>query len=82
VRKLFLDFETRSDVDIYKHGLMRYMQSLRTEPVCMAYKFDDGVEGFWWVREAFPVVVIEHIERGGLLYAHGANFERLLFCFV
>jgi len=44
---LYLDLETRSDVDLIFHGLRRYAEDPGTEVICMAYAFDDGPIEFW-----------------------------------
>jgi hypothetical protein len=44
---LFLDLETRSDVDLIFHGLARYALDPSTGVICMAHAFDDGPIDFW-----------------------------------
>ena len=80
---LYIDLETRSDVDLIFHGLTRYAQDLSTQVICMAWAFDDEPVEFWWgVGGEFPARVRDHIKEGGLLMAHNAEFERALFEFV
>ena len=76
---LFLDLETRSDCDLFFHGLRRYAEDPSTEVICMAYAFDDEDIQFWWGYEPFPMDVLKHYTLGGLITAHNAEFERHLF---
>ena len=76
---LFLDLETRSDVDLIFHGLARYALDPSTGVICMAYAFDDGPIEFWWSNEEFPQAVQDHIDAGGLITAHHASFEMAIF---
>jgi DNA polymerase len=94
---LYLDLETRSDVDLIFHGLRRYAEDASTEVICMAYAFDDGPIEFWWgnnlsmepgatppnnTYEIFPSRVKEHFKNGGLVTAHNASFEKHIFDYV
>lgn len=81
---LYLDLETRSDVDLIFHGLRRYAEDPSTEVICMAWAFDDEPVDFWWGDGAhdFPYAVVEHVGAGNLITAHNAEFERHLFEFV
>ena len=45
---LYLDLETRSEVDLIFRGLRVYAECPSTEVICMAYAFDDGPIEFWW----------------------------------
>jgi DNA polymerase len=89
---LYLDFETRSHCDLKKHGVYNYAQHASTEVLCMSYAFDDGPVQTWvpisltddsaWREKhwrPFPTEVAEH---KGLIYAHNAAFERLIFWYV
>ena len=89
---LWLDFETRSHCDLKKHGVYNYAQHASTEVLCMSYAFDDGEVQTWvpmsltddsaWREKhwrPFPTEVAQH---KGLIYAHNAAFERLIFWYV
>jgi len=76
---LYLDLETRSDVDLIFHGLRRYAEDPSTEVICMAYAFDDGPIEFWWGADPFPQEVIDYINSGGPIMAHNAAFEKAIF---
>lgn len=75
---LYLDFETRSHCDLKKHGVYNYAQDATTDVLCMSYAFDDE-EVQTWVKGPFPKRVRNHT---GLIYAHNAAFERLIFWYV
>ncbi len=76
---LYLDFETRSRCDLKKHGVYNYAQDASTEVLCMSYAFGDGDVHTWTPDGSFPDAVRQHT---GLIYAHNAAFERLIFWYV
>jgi DNA polymerase len=76
---LWLDFETRSRVDLGAKGVYNYAQDPSTEVLCMSYAFDDGEVVTWTPDQPFPPEVARH---KGLIYAHNAAFERLIFWYV
>jgi DNA polymerase bacteriophage-type len=45
--RLFLDFESRSLLDITVVGLYNYVTHPSTEPILLSYAFDDGQVGLW-----------------------------------
>ena len=76
---LYLDFETRSHCDLKKHGVYNYAQDATTDVLCMSYAFDDEDVVTWLPAQSFPKRVRDH---KGLIYAHNAAFERLIFWYV
>lgn len=86
---LWLDFETRSRCDLTKHGVYNYAQDPSTNVLCMSYAFDDDDVKTWlpFVHDAhghvkkmpFPIQVANY---KGMIYAHNAAFERLIFWYV
>ena len=76
---LWIDFETRSRCDLKKHGVYNYAQDASTEVLCMSYAFDDGQVSTWLPGQPFPAEVKDY---AGLIYAHNAAFERLIFWYV
>jgi DNA polymerase len=87
---LWIDFETRSRVDLGSKGVYNYAQDMSTEVLCMSYAFDDGEvqtwvpkytpDGVMWLNDSpFPKAVAKHT---GPIYAHNAAFERLIFWYV
>jgi len=76
---LWIDFETRSRVDLGSKGVYNYAQDMSTEVLCMSYAFDDGEVVTWLPDQPFPPEVAGHT---GPIYAHNAAFERLIFWYV
>jgi DNA polymerase len=89
MRKVHIDFESRSRVDIWETGAWVYATSPSTELLCLAYAIDDG-----------PVTIIRHDDiftyplsdpfeelrnlanaKDTLFYAHNALFEQLIWRF-
>jgi DNA polymerase bacteriophage-type len=77
--KLWVDFETRSRCDLRSRGVYNYAQDTSTDVLCMSYAFDDEDVRTWLPGEPFPQAVRDH---KGLVYAHNAAFERLIFWYV
>ncbi len=76
---LWLDFETRSRVDLTVAGAYNYAQDMSTEVLCMSYAFDDEEVVTWTPAQPFPERVRQHT---GQIRAHNAAFERLIFWYV
>ena len=76
---LWVDFETRSRVDLGSKGVYNYAQDMSTEVLCMSYAFDDDEVVTWLPGQPFPPEVAGHT---GPIYAHNAAFERLIFWYV
>jgi DNA polymerase len=76
---LWIDFETRSRCDLKAKGVYNYAQDASTDVLCMSYAFDDEEVQTWLPGEPFPESVRNHT---GLIYAHNAAFERLIFWYV
>ena len=81
---LFIDFETRSAVDIRGAGAYRYASDLSTEVLMVGYAFDDGA-----VKVAdesqlgnFVKGMRVYLRGSGKIVAHNAQFERLILMFV
>ena len=76
---LWVDFETRSACDLTVAGVYNYAQDASTDVLCMSYAFDDEEVVTWTPAQPFPERVKNH---KGLIYAHNAAFERLIFWYV
>ena len=76
---LWLDFETRSACDLKAAGVYNYAQDPSTDVLCMSWAFDDDEVQTWLPTDPFPESVRNH---KGLIYAHNAAFERLIFWYV
>ena len=83
---LFIDFETRSPVDLRKAGLMRYARDPQTETLMMAWAFGDAPvdimfdgDDRWHGQLA---CIVDHVEAGGIVVAHNAQFELAIWNYV
>jgi DNA polymerase len=76
---LWIDFETRSECDLRKHGVYNYAMDASTDVLCMSYAFDDEEVTTWTPDMPFPDKVRDY---EGPIYAHNATFERLIFWYV
>lgn len=79
---LYIDFETRSPVDLKKAGLGRYAMHPLTEALCMAFAVGDGPIHLWQPGEPFPKEEARHIKHGKLVVAHNAQFELAIWNFI
>jgi DNA polymerase len=80
--KLHIDFETRSQVDLITAGVYNYASDLSTEILMMGWAFNDEPVQVWLPDEPFPTRIIDHIKQGAAIYAHNAQFERLIWAYV
>lgn len=80
--RLHIDFETRSFADLRKTGVHVYAEDPTTDVWCAAYAFDDGPVELWTPDDFPPLDIFKHVNDGGVLVAHNANFERVLWQFV
>ena len=76
---LWIDFESRSECDLLKHGAYNYAQDGTTQVLCMSYAFDDEPVVTWRPDQPFPEAVRNYT---GQIRAHNAAFERLIFWYV
>lgn len=89
--KATIDFETRSVVDLKKHGSWRYAKDPSTEAMVLRYKLpgSDRV-GIWHMAHPQHLIaespppqdLFDHIAAGGLVEAHNAFFERMIWMHI
>jgi DNA polymerase len=79
---LYVDFETRSPVDLKREGLKRYAKHHQTEALMMAWAIGDAPFQLWAQGQPIPWQVKAHVEAGGLVVAHNAQFELAIWNFV
>lgn len=74
---VYLDFETRSTVDLKKTGLHKYASDSSTEIMCMGYAFGDEAVELWIPKQGLRSLekLTKHIEAGKTVVAHNAAFE-------
>jgi DNA polymerase len=68
-----IDFETRSDVDLIKHGRKNYLAGREADIICMAYKIDDQPTELWKPGDLLPDFVTDYSIHK--FYAHNAQFD-------
>lgn len=76
------DTETRSPVDLKKHGVYNYMANSETKMLLMSWRINHGPWQRWRYGQPCPPDVREHFENGRRIRAHNSTFERLLFQIV
>jgi len=76
---LFIDFETRSTVELKRTGVYPYASHRDTYIWCMAWAFDDEPVALWREGEPLPSRIAQHVEHSGALWAHNAQFERVMW---
>lgn len=73
---LHIDFETRSRIDLKERGLDVYANDKSTEVQCLCYAFGDGAIHLWTPFSGqIPADIKAHVDAGGTVVAHNANFE-------
>lgn len=80
MQRIFFDFETRSRLDVSKHGAYRYANDPSTVVLCMAYATQSGPVELWTPGSPLPKFLLRPGEY--LLTAHNANFERSILRFT
>jgi len=77
--KCRIDFETRSDVDLIKHGVYVYTDSPHCDCLMAAYQIDDGPVQTWLRGQPCPDDLRVAVESGCTIHAHNAAFERIMW---
>lgn len=72
-RRLVIDIETASLVDLSSAGVDAYAEDVTTRVLCLAYQFDDAPIVLW--RPGDTLIVIPHIDKNTICVAHNAGFE-------
>lgn len=73
---LFIDFETRSLLDLTEVGLHRYARHPSTSPWCMSFALNDDEPIVWLPsNKNLPPWIQKHIQDGLPVIAHSAAFE-------
>lgn len=72
---LFIDFETRSELDLRQVGLHNYARHTSTDVWCMAWALGDAEPSLWAPPFNCPPAVHNHVFDGGRVVAHNAPFE-------
>lgn len=73
---LHVDFETRSAVELKTAGLDVYANDPTTDALCLAAALNDDPVWLWTPEPTvLPTWFTRHIEGGGIVTAHNAQFE-------
>jgi DNA polymerase len=72
----FLDFESRSEVDLPSVGAYRYAEDPSTELICAAYASDDAEVGLWRPKEEPNEILVASLFPNTVFVAHNAEFEK------
>jgi DNA polymerase len=72
---LHIDFETASAVDLKIRGQDVYARDPSTRINCMAWAFDDHEPQIWRPGDPFPLLVQNHVNQDGEVWAYNASFE-------
>lgn len=68
-----IDFETRSEVDLNKHGAVKYFAGKKADIVFLTYEIDGGETQQWFPHEPIPEFM--HNMQDHHFYAFNALFE-------
>jgi len=77
--KIHLDFESASAVDLLKTGVYRYAEDPSTFIWLFSWRIGNGVVNQWRPGWPAPAALLDHIAAGGIVTAHNAVFERLVW---
>jgi len=83
-KRVFVDFESRSQCDIWTAGAYRYAEHPTTEILCLAWAVDDGpVRGAIHGAELRQSIkeINALVSEGAEFHAHNAFFERCMWRF-
>jgi len=74
---LLIDFESRSRCDLPRRGTDQYTIDPSTAPLCMSWGYLNGqLTHLWLPGEPVPNDLRCHVEQGGLVAAHNAEFDK------
>jgi DNA polymerase len=77
--RVYIDYETRSEIDLKKVGAVKYAKHPSTEILCMSYKIGKNPTRLWTPPEPFPKILMTVAgDPRFLFYAHNALFEQAI----
>ena len=83
MRQVFLDFETRSDVDLKKAGAWNYARDPSTKILMLAYSVSPAKQiSVWYPGKPFPPSLARAVTSGYKMIAWNAGFDRRIWEFV
>jgi DNA polymerase len=82
MKGLEIDLETRATVSVVDVGVYRYVEDPHCDVLMASYRIDGGPWRRWRRGEPCPADIRAHVEAGGIISAHNAAFERMLWWHV
>lgn len=85
MKRIHIDFETRSEIDIRKSGAWAYAAHHSTEIICLSWAYRDGEPLIWYPGCSYDQELNElflAIEEGWKLFAWNASFEYFIWNMV
>ena len=83
---LTFDFETKSFADLKKVGVSAYAEHPTTDVICACWGSHSGDIEEWWPgkhnNDHMPPSLLSYVKTGGLIEAHHAAFEILIWKYV
>lgn len=81
---IYIDFETRSRIDLKKSGAWRYAEDPSTLILCMAYTTGKTEDVYLWIPGMDDLMgtaelFADEIKKGNFFIAHNAGFERVIY---
>lgn len=78
-RRLHLDFETRSTIDLRKTGVYRYAEDPTTKVIMACWAIDDEPVQTWLHTDGQPTELLSLLQAEDVIVvAHNAGFERIM----
>ena len=56
-----LDFETKSEIDLKKHGKVKYLKGKEADIICMGYRIDYELTELWKPGDKLPEFIVNPI---------------------
>ena len=79
---IYLDCETRSEVDLKVCGDDVYARDPSTDCLCLAYAFNDEPISVWKMGEPCPMDIVIALHKNYRVVAHNVAFEWLIWKYV
>ncbi len=71
-----IDFETKSEVDLVKHGKVKYLKGKEADIICMGYKINNEPTKLWIPGKPLPSFVTDFlVSFNHRFYAFNAQFD-------
>jgi DNA polymerase len=74
-----IDFETRAVRNLKIVGVHKYVECPYFKVLCMSYAFGQEDFKIWKAGQPCPPRLAQHVRKGGMIHAWGAQFERVVW---